>query len=540
VLADRGDARRRAQNAQLVLAAGRHALQVARPYFQAAAVGVAALQHQYALLAAVPVLRKGRAGREVQQACALATEPAVELDVEDLQARQERKAPLLGLFGARELTSHQLFGRLPERREPTEERGVTQRQLGYGSQQALAHPSQRFILRQLLAKNDGRFRFFHGPCHQYDPATPTDLLSFRPVTARPDYLPSPEALKGALAGLGAADLVLLAAHALRVGSPDYAAAICESHSGGLYDAEPALRLCRAAALFGSGEHARAIALVDGVLVQDPAHLAALFYRAQMAQHVGDAALATELLLVVLDRFPDFPGAQGALASLRFPGAPYRDVLRRMHELVRPRSYLEIGVETGATLAFAHAAARAIGVDPDASKLRRELVPANARVFHETSDAFFARQSCEQALGGHKLDLAFIDGMHLFEYALRDFMNVEAWSEPNGVVVLHDCLPVSALSASRERRTNFWVGDVWKVVSILREYRPELRVKLVATAPSGLCVVRGLDPASRVLWQQLDAIVERYRELPYPANGLDVPAGFELVPASETGLREALQ
>jgi tetratricopeptide (TPR) repeat protein len=366
------------------------------------------------------------------------------------------------------------------------------------------------------------------------------LLSFGGVTASSDYLSSPEALKSALAGLGAADLVLLAAHALRVGNPEYAAAICETHADGIYDAEPALRLCRAAALFGLGQHARAIALVDAVLVQQPEHLAALFYRAQMAQHGGDTELATELLLAVLERFPDFPGAQGALAGLRFPGPPYRDVLRRLHELVRPRSYLEIGVETGATLAFAHAAARAIGIDPDASKLRRELVPANARVFHETSDAFFARESREEALAGQRLDLAFIDGMHLFEYALRDFMHVEAWSEPNGVVVLHDCLPISPLSASRERCSNFWVGDVWKVVSILREYRPELRVKIVATAPSGLCVVRGLDPGSRVLWQQLDAIVERYRELPYPASALETPAGFELVPASEAGLREALQ
>jgi hypothetical protein len=359
------------------------------------------------------------------------------------------------------------------------------------------------------------------------------------VTAHPDYL-SPEALNSALAGLGAADLVLLAAHALRVGSPDYAAAICESHADGSHGAEPALRLCRAAALFGLGEHARAIALVDGVLVQQPEHLAAMFYRAQMAQHVGDRELATELLLAVLERFPDFPGAQGALAGLRFPGPPYRDVLRRLHDLLEPHSYLEIGVETGATLAFAHAAARAIGIDPDDSKLRRELLPPRARVFHETSDQFFARQSREDALGEHRLDLAFIDGMHLFEYALRDFMNVEAWSNPNGVVVLHDCLPISALSASRERRSNFWVGDVWKVVSILREYRPELRVKIVATAPSGLVIVRGLDPSSRVLWQQLDAIVERYSDQPYPASGLSVPPGFELVPASEAGLREALQ
>jgi hypothetical protein len=370
----------------------------------------------------------------------------------------------------------------------------------------------------------------------YDPATAPDLLSSHAVTAGPDYLSSPEALTRALAGLGAADRVLLATQALRVGSLDYAAAICESAAA---DGEPALRLTQAAALFGLGQHARAIALVDGVLLEQPEHLAAQFYRAQMAQHAGDVARATRLLLSVLGRFPDFPGAHGALASLRMPGPPYRDVLRRVHELLRPASYLEIGVETGATLAFAQGAQRAIGVDPDASKLRRELVPACARVFHETSDAFFAGHSREQLLGSARLDLAFIDGMHLFEFALRDFMHVEAWSNPGACVVLHDCVPLLPLSASRERHTKFWVGDVWKVVSILREYRPDLRVKIVATAPSGLCVVRGLNPSSRVLHDELDAIVEQYRDMPYPVGALETPVGFELVPASDAGLREAL-
>jgi tetratricopeptide (TPR) repeat protein len=356
------------------------------------------------------------------------------------------------------------------------------------------------------------------------------------VTAGSDYLASPQTLHGAVGALGAADLVLLAAQALRVGSLDYAAALCDVYQG---PDEPAVQLTHAAALFGLGEHARALELVDAVLEREPEHLAARFYRAQMAQHVGDAARATQLLLSVLERFPDFPGAQGALASVRLPGPPYRDVLRRLHELLRPRTYLEIGVETGATLAFAKNAERAIGVDPDASKLRRDLVPPCARVFHETSDAFFARQTRAQALGAHHVDLAFIDGMHWFEYALRDFVNVEAWSSPASAVVLHDCLPLFPLTASRERRTKFWVGDVWKVVGILRRYRPELRVKIVATAPSGLCIVRGLDPTSRLLRERLDEIIEQYRELPYPSRALETPEGFELVPPNEVGLREAL-
>lgn len=356
------------------------------------------------------------------------------------------------------------------------------------------------------------------------------------MTASSDHRASPGELAVALAGSSQADLVLLAAQALRVGSLDYAAAICDTCAEGR---EPALELTQAAALFGLGQHERAIQLVERVLAQLPDHLAALFYRAQMAQHAGDAALAGRLLLQVLQRFPDFPGAQGALASVRFPGPPYRDVLRRLHELVRPRSYLEIGVESGATLALAHAAERIVGVDPDHGKLRPELVPRQAKVLRETSDAFFEHSERADYFGSHAVDLGFIDGMHWFEYALRDFSHVEAWSHADATIVLHDCLPVFPLTASRERRTRFWVGDVWKVVPILRQYRPELRIKIIATAPSGLCVVRGLDPSSRVLADKLEEIVESFRDAEYTAPALGAPLGFELVPASEAGLREAL-
>jgi hypothetical protein len=229
-----------------------------------------------------------------------------------------------------------------------------------------------------------------------------------------------------------------------------------------------------------------------------------------------------------------------LASACFPGPPYRELLKRLHEILRPRAYLEIGVETGATLGFAQGAERAVGVDPDRSLLRDELVPSNAQVFTMTSDDFFAQNTRDAIFGERRIDLALIDGMHLFEYALRDFIHVEAWSQPSTIVVLHDCVPLSPLTASRQRQSNLWVGDVWKLVSILREYRPELSVKIVKTAPSGLCIVRGLDPTSQVLAEQQDEIVARYLERSYPGRALQVPPGFELVEPNAAGLRSALE
>ena len=65
-----------------------------------------------------------------------------------------------------------------------------------------------------------------------------------------------------------------------------------------------------------------------------------------------------------------------------------------------------------------------------------------------------------------MDLTFIDGLHLFEVALRDFMNAERMSSPSSVVILDDVFPRSIAEASRERHTLFWAGDTYKVMLTL--------------------------------------------------------------------------
>jgi hypothetical protein len=60
----------------------------------------------------------------------------------------------------------------------------------------------------------------------------------------------------------------------------------------------------------------------------------------------------------------------------------------------------------------------------------------------------------------------------------------------------------------------WTGDVWKIIPCLREFRPDLRITTLGAAPSGLGVIQGLDPSSRVLEGVYDRAVERYRDLSY--------------------------
>jgi hypothetical protein len=106
----------------------------------------------------------------------------------------------------------------------------------------------------------------------------------------------------------------------------------------------------------------------------------------------------------------------------------------------------------------------------------------------TSDEFFARKNPLAHLPLKVIDLAFIDGMHLAEYALRDYLAVERFTTPASVIVFDDMLPRSVDEAARYRHTNAWTGDVYKAAEALREMRPDLIVLEVDTQPTGVVVV----------------------------------------------------
>jgi hypothetical protein len=183
---------------------------------------------------------------------------------------------------------------------------------------------------------------------------------------------------------------------------------------------------------------------------------------------------------------------------------YLDFLAALHARVRPRAYLEIGVRHGDSLALARCPA--VGIDPLPS-LRVQL-PARARLIRETSDEYFGRERPLRPLGGRRPDLAFIDGMHLFEFALRDFAAVERHAAWTSTIVFDDMLPRDVTEAARDRRTRAWTGDVYKLLGILARHRPDLLCLRVDTEPTGLLLVLALDPRSKVLMRRYDEILER--------------------------------
>jgi hypothetical protein len=205
---------------------------------------------------------------------------------------------------------------------------------------------------------------------------------------------------------------------------------------------------------------------------------------------------------------------------------YLQMLDYIHCLALPRTYLEIGVNSGQSLALSLPGSVAIGIDP--KPMVAHAMPRNSLVFRMTSDEFFAMKHPRSLLGG-SIDLSFIDGMHLFEYALRDFCNVEKASSAKATVLIHDCLPLDRASAQRKRTTRQWTGDVWKLIVCLRVMRPELKIATIDVEPTGLVMVTNLRPESRVLLENYEEILGRFIGLDYDQCKKRLRRDLNLVP-----------
>jgi hypothetical protein len=167
-------------------------------------------------------------------------------------------------------------------------------------------------------------------------------------------------------------------------------------------------------------------------------------------------------------------------------------------------YLEIGVQYGTSLVLAEKSRLAVGLDPQPLLAFTQNMRPNQEVYAMTSDQWFGHG----VVFHPPFNLGFIDGLHLFEQALKDFMNMEQRMAPDGVIIVDDVLPYSQAIAEREQPPGDWTGDVWKLYPILRQYRPDLKIVLVDTAPTGTMVITNLDPTLQ--WpDRYDAAVAKW-------------------------------
>jgi len=164
-----------------------------------------------------------------------------------------------------------------------------------------------------------------------------------------------------------------------------------------------------------------------------------------------------------------------------------------------KNFLEIGVFRG-NVFFNIKAKHKVAVDPSFSfttskRIRRTIKSPNnlfANFIEKTSDDFFA-QDAPTLYSTTKVDISLIDGMHEYEFALRDVENTLKYLQPNGVIIMHDCnpqTPEAAVSFNDWKNRNFegnWNGDVWKTIVYLRSLRKDINV-FVLDCDHGLGII----------------------------------------------------
>jgi len=201
------------------------------------------------------------------------------------------------------------------------------------------------------------------------------------------------------------------------------------------------------------------------------------------------------------------------------GPQYYDFMSALSQKRGTVRYLEVGVNEGRLLSMIYSKV-AVGVDPNFILSHNVTMNKECTtLISATSDRFFS--SCEplRVLGGSP-DLVFLDGLHAFEFLLRDFMNSEAISSSASLIVMHDCLPLDDIMTTRSiedwqsltmgtKYQGYWTGDVWKLIPILRTFRPDLRITFVDCPPTGLVCISNLDPSSTVLRENYFKIIDTF-------------------------------
>ena len=109
-----------------------------------------------------------------------------------------------------------------------------------------------------------------------------------------------------------------------------------------------------------------------------------------------------------------------------------------------KSYLEIGCFDNEL--FNHIKCnKKVGIDP-----------YTGGTIRKTSDKFFQDNN-------EKFDCIFIDGLHTYSQVKKDIDNSLKFLNPDGIILLHDCLPNNYFEQAIPRSQYIWNGDVWKAI-----------------------------------------------------------------------------
>jgi len=241
----------------------------------------------------------------------------------------------------------------------------------------------------------------------------------------------------------------------------------------------------------TGRYREALEHFECARMLDPQNAEYHFGAAVAHRELGTTEAGREYCETALALDPGWPPrTASSRGAPQFSRTFYLEIISMLHAHLRPRTYLEIGVESGQSIALARRETRAIGIDPS-PRSQSSSLPARASAPPRATNTSQST-TCERSSAACLLILLSSMGCTNSNLRLRDFINIEKHCTSRSTILIHDCYPVPR-TAERERRTTFWSGDIWRLILILRKYRPDLSVKVIGTAPTGLGVVRRLDP-----------------------------------------------
>lgn len=179
-----------------------------------------------------------------------------------------------------------------------------------------------------------------------------------------------------------------------------------------------------------------------------------------------------------------------------------DVIQSLLGKIKGSTYLEIGVSRGITIKKIKTPTK-YGVD---IKYPKEM--GGYDFFKMTSDEFFLKEAPVL----NRFDVVFIDGLHEFEQAKKDVFNSLKYLSPKGIIVLHDCNPITELMQIVPQKQTEWTGDVWRVIPFFRAILDK-RIFVVDTdyglgiiAPGESCKIEQIDYCYHDLEQNREYIL----------------------------------
>jgi hypothetical protein len=179
-----------------------------------------------------------------------------------------------------------------------------------------------------------------------------------------------------------------------------------------------------------------------------------------------------------------------------------EIIQKLIKKKKAKTYLEIGVNNGRCFLRIKAKNK-LAVDPtikisQGRKLKHCITnPCNInnQYFERTSDDFFSASI--PFFKSNKPGIVFVDGLHTYEQALKDVLNSLEHLQEGGIILMHDCNPLSAAAAypteyiteaaNAPGYSHTWNGDVWKTIVHIRSMHQDLNV-FVLDCDHGIGVV----------------------------------------------------